>query len=145
MTEEIPAGSRVVDVTIRGSTYRVACGASEEKRLGELAGRLSRLVEAISGGGRGRTSDTLLLLLAGLKLEDKVEELTQELNKATEELSEYKAMHSKEVRLRGSLEGLLRYSLSRTRELLAYVNDTHAREVQDTESAAEAESAAGTC
>lgn len=144
MTEEISAGSRVVDVTIRGSTYRVACGASEEKRLGELASRLSKLVEAISGGGRGRASDTLLLLLAGLKLEDKVEELTQELNKATEELSEYKAMHSKEVRLRGSLEGLLRYSLSRTKELLAYVNDTHAKEPQDTESA-EAESAARTC
>nr|WP_238523313.1 cell division protein ZapA [Anaplasma centrale] len=138
-------GARVVDVTIRGSTYRVACGASEEQRLGELASRLSRLVEAISGGGRSRTSDTLLLLLAGLKLEDKVEELTQQLSKATEELSEYKAMHSREVRLRGSLEGLLRYSLSRTRELLTYVNGTHVEEeAHDTESAA-VEGTAGTC
>ncbi|MCU7611897.1 cell division protein ZapA [Anaplasma capra] len=136
MTEDTSTGMRVVDVVIRGNTYRVACSAGEEQRLGELASRLSKLVEAVSSGGKSgsKTSDTLLLLLAGLKLEDKVGELSQELDRVTKELSEYKEIHGKEARLRGLLEELLCYSLSRTKRLLAYVNGEHMKNAQDTES-----------
>ncbi|MGN7678202.1 MAG: cell division protein ZapA [Anaplasma sp.] len=118
----LSTSARVVDVVIRGSAYRVACKEDEAQRLCELAGRLSGLVEAISGGGKSKASDTLLFLLAGLKLEDRVEELSHELKKANEELSEYKAMHSKEVQARGLLESLVNYSLSRIRKLMIHVN-----------------------
>ncbi|MGN7661556.1 MAG: cell division protein ZapA [Anaplasma sp.] len=119
----LSTSARVVDVVIRGSAYKVACKEDEAQRLGELAGRLSGLIEAISGGGKSsKASDTLLLLLAGLKLEDRVEELSHELEKTNEELSEYKAMHSKEVQVRSFLESLVNYSLSRVRKLMIHVS-----------------------
>ncbi|MDD9362435.1 MAG: cell division protein ZapA, partial [Anaplasma sp.] len=41
---------QVVDVVLRGSTYKIACREGESARLLELAGRLSRRINAAVPG-----------------------------------------------------------------------------------------------
>ncbi|SCV61524.1 Cell division protein ZapA [Anaplasma phagocytophilum] len=109
---------QVVDVVLRGSTYKIACREGESARLLELAGRLSRRINAaVPGSEKSKASDTLLLLLVGLQLEDKVEDLEAQLLSMSEELSVYKARCERELEVRNSLEELLRYSITKTNEL----------------------------
>ncbi|WP_249548650.1 cell division protein ZapA [Anaplasma phagocytophilum] len=109
---------QVVDVVLRGSTYKIACREGESARLLELAGRLSRRINAaVPGSEKSKASDTLLLLLIGLQLEDKIEDLESQLLSMSEELSVYKARCEHESEVRNSLEELLRYSITKTNEL----------------------------
>ncbi|MDB1135207.1 cell division protein ZapA [Candidatus Anaplasma sp. TIGMIC] len=109
---------QVVDVVLRGSVYKVACREGERARLEELASRLSnRINAAVPGYERSKASDTLLLLLVGLQLEDKVEELENALRQAECHMSEYKAQCERGSEVIDSLKNLLRSTISTTNEI----------------------------
>ena len=118
MTERTRCVQQIVEIVLRGSVYKVACREGERDRLADLAKKLSdRIDAAVPGSVRSKATDALLLLLVGLQLEDKVEELEIELAKVREDLEECRTHRNQELAMRNSLKELLRYSITKTNEL----------------------------
>ena len=118
MTDKVHCVQQIVEIVLRGSAYKVACREGERERLVELSKRLSdRIDAAVPGSVRSKATDALLLLLVGLQLEDRIEELELELARVRENLEECRAQRSQELAMRNSLKELLRYSITKTNEL----------------------------
>ncbi|QOD37945.1 cell division protein ZapA [Candidatus Wolbachia massiliensis] len=81
---------QIVEIVIRNSTYKVSCENGKKDHLLHLANSFDKLVSSISQKIGGKGSDTLNFLLAALTLEDKVLELTKQLNEITQERKKYR-------------------------------------------------------
>lgn len=64
----------VVEITIRQKLYHVECAPGQESQLRELAGVLDARVSKISEQLEKGTSDSVVLVMAGLMLEDEIQE-----------------------------------------------------------------------
>ncbi|MGN7618582.1 MAG: cell division protein ZapA [Ehrlichia sp.] len=73
--------TQVIVITVRNNTYRIACNKSEESHLLSLVDEFNTLVNSISDAEKGKGSDALIFLLAGLTLEDEKNELKAQLKK----------------------------------------------------------------
>lgn len=80
---------QVVEVVICNSTYKISCETEKKDHLLRLVDNFNRLVSSISKKTKGKGSDALNFLLAALTLEDKVLELTQQLEKISKENEKY--------------------------------------------------------
>lgn len=76
----------VVNVTVNGRVYEIACDDSQVERVHELAadvdGRAQTLLAAL-----GAVSDSRLLVMVGLMLADELGEAREELGRLAEALS----------------------------------------------------------
>ncbi|MBN9542217.1 MAG: cell division protein ZapA [Alphaproteobacteria bacterium] len=92
----------IVSVKIKGSNYNLSCGDGEEEQLLELAKKFdSRLTELSKA--MPRASDSMLFVMAGILMEDKIRDLDNilkdkvkfgdtdgdSLNKSAEIMAEY--------------------------------------------------------
>lgn len=122
MSPKEKALSQIVDVVLRGSVYKIACREGEGHRLVELAGRLNaRIDAAVPSATRSKTADVHLLLLVGLQLEDRIEELENELKSAGNQISDLNKLYEQAVQEKNSLKELLVHSISKTDELTAMI------------------------
>ncbi|MBN8827723.1 MAG: cell division protein ZapA [Sphingobacteriia bacterium] len=64
----------IVNIKIRNNVYQLSCGEGEEHRLLALAEKLNNKVNELATK-LPRSNDLMLMVMAGLLLEDKVEEL----------------------------------------------------------------------
>lgn len=107
--------SQIVDVELRGSVYKIACREGEGHRLVELANRLSsRIDAAVPSSTRNKAADIHLLLLVGLQLEDRIEELENELKSLLHRMEDMDKLCEQAVHERNSLRELLSHSISKT-------------------------------
>ncbi|WP_395463034.1 cell division protein ZapA [Wolbachia endosymbiont of Cantharis cryptica] len=81
---------QVVEIVIRNSTYKVSCESGKKGHLLHLANSFDKLVSSISQKTGGKGSDALNFLLAALILEDKVLELTKQLDEIYQEHKKYR-------------------------------------------------------
>lgn len=63
----------LVDVTVHHKTYRVVCGEGQEEHLKQLADKLNQRMYSLSET-LGKGSDSILLLMSALMLEDELAE-----------------------------------------------------------------------
>ena len=82
--------SKIVEIEILNNKYKVSCESKKEDHLLSLAGNLNKRVNSISQKTGGKSSDVLNFLLAALTLEDKVLELTEQLDSLHQKLEGYK-------------------------------------------------------
>ncbi|MEQ8440370.1 MAG: cell division protein ZapA [Alphaproteobacteria bacterium] len=66
-----------VSININGRTYSVACGDGQEGRVRELAAELDSQVRQLAGEV-GQIGDSLLLVLSGLSLIDRMGDMQSE-------------------------------------------------------------------
>ena len=87
-----------VNVTINGKNYRMACDEGQEDHLLKLAHKFDGYVDQLKGSF-GEIGDQRLTVMAGVMVTDKVEELTEKLEKLEADfknLKESKAIESRE-------------------------------------------------
>jgi len=66
-----------VSITINGRSYSIACGDGQENRVRELAAELDAQVRLMAGEV-GQIGDSLLLVLSGLSLIDRLGDMASE-------------------------------------------------------------------
>ncbi|WP_168464156.1 cell division protein ZapA [Wolbachia endosymbiont of Ctenocephalides felis wCfeT] len=88
---------QVVEIVIRNNTYQISCESEKKDHLLHLASNFNELVRSISQKTGGKGSDALNFLLAALTLEDKVLELTKQLNQEREKHKNEKQAEYNEV------------------------------------------------
>lgn len=81
---------QVVEVVICNSTYKISCESGKRDHLLQLVNSFDRLVSSISQKTGSKGSDALNFLLAALTLEDKISELTKELDEMNQECKKYR-------------------------------------------------------
>ncbi|QXK91782.1 cell division protein ZapA [Neoehrlichia mikurensis] len=121
MTEKNHNKQKIVEIIIHNNIYKVACHIEEKPRLIELANKFNSLVNTISNSVKNKTPDTLIFLLAGLTLEDQIEELSHELKNIKEELSKYKMQYEQSLQKQHAIEEYVSYSLLRIEKLILYI------------------------
>ncbi|KJV69072.1 cell division protein ZapA [Candidatus Neoehrlichia procyonis] len=121
MTEQDHNIQQIVEITIHNNLYKVACNAKEKPHLIELANKFNSLVNAISNSVKNKTPDALIFLLAGLTLEDQIEELSHELKNTQEELLKYKTQYEQSLQKQHAIEEYVSYSLLRIEKLILYI------------------------
>lgn len=82
---------QVVEIVICNNTYKISCEVGKKDHLLRLVSNFDKLVSSISKRTGGKGSDALNFLLAAITLEDKVLELTQQLEKTNQECKRYKS------------------------------------------------------
>jgi cell division protein ZapA len=68
----------VVHITIRNTSYAIACDNGQEDKLKHIAERLDLRVNALAAN-LGRAGETQLLLMTALMMEDQISELKKNL------------------------------------------------------------------
>lgn len=69
----------IVDITIRNTSYAMACDNGQEAHLQTLASRFDKRINALSKAEGKGSNDVRLLVLAALTLEDEIAELKSRL------------------------------------------------------------------
>ena len=124
MSPKDKALTQIIDVSLRGSVYKIACHEGEGHRLVELADRLNaRIDAAVPSSTRSKTADIHLLLLVGLQLEDRIEELENDLKAVENNLADLNKMYEQAVQEKGYLKELLVHSISKTDELTSMIKN----------------------
>jgi cell division protein ZapA len=100
----------VVDVTVNGRTYQIACDDGEEEHLAELARYFDGQVSEVSGSV-GQVGEARLILMAGLLISDELSNSLERIegleSSATEESDEGKrAVEELTSNLSGALNAL---------------------------------------
>ncbi|QGR03597.1 cell division protein ZapA [Ehrlichia ruminantium] len=113
--------TQVIEIIIRNNTYRVACNKTEEPHLLKLAEQFNSLVTSISAAEKGKGSDALIFLLAGLTLTDEKNELKAQLKKVKDEMLMYKKYFDDYLKIKNDVNNLLSHTLLRIEKLLQYL------------------------
>ncbi len=100
----------VVDVTVNGRTYQIACDDGEEAHLADLARYFDRQVSEVSGSV-GQAGEARLILMAGLLVADELSNSVErieglEASVAKGEAESNRAVEDLTARLSGALNAL---------------------------------------
>ncbi|ABD45535.1 cell division ZapA family protein [Ehrlichia chaffeensis str. Heartland] len=109
---------QVIEITVRNNTYRVACNKTEEPHLRNLVDKFNALVNSISSAEKGKGSDALIFLLAGLTLEDEKHELKTQLKKTKDEMLTYKKYFDDYLKIKNEVSNILSHTLLRIEKLI---------------------------
>ncbi|CAI28090.1 hypothetical protein EHRUM4_07320 [Ehrlichia ruminantium] len=113
--------TQIIEIVIRSNTYRIACNKTEETHLLKLAEQFNSLVNSISTAEKGKGSDALIFLLAGLTLADEKNELKTQLKKVKDEMLMYKKYFNDYLQVKNDVNNLLSHTLTRIEKLVQYL------------------------
>ncbi|AHC39392.1 cell division protein ZapA [Ehrlichia muris] len=109
---------QVIEITVRNNKYRLACNKTEECHLLNLVDKFNKLVNSISSAEKGKGSDALIFLLAGLTLEDEKNELKIQLKKTKDEMLMYKKYFDDYLKLKNEISNISSHTLLRIEKLI---------------------------
>lgn len=98
----------VVEFTIRNKKYNISCDNGEEPRIIRLANNLSSRVEGISGNFVG-ASDSVVLAMAALMMEDEINVLKESKNVANQSVPAQDSADKVNLALINAIEPITQY------------------------------------
>lgn len=87
---------KVVDITVNGRVFQVACDDGQEKHLSNLASQIDKKVEDLALK-MGQVGDARLILMAGLLVADELSESLEMIDELDNELKTLKKEQEKNV------------------------------------------------
>lgn len=112
----------IVDLTVRGTLYKVTCSEDSVHDLVRLANKFGKSVSEVALD-KYHGSEASLFLIAALRLEEKIEELTIENNSLKEQIQENMILIKEKERLEQFIEDSKVYLISRIEKIVKYIED----------------------
>lgn len=87
---------KVVDITVNGRVFQVACDDGQEKHLIDLASQIDKKVEDLASK-MGQVGDARLILMAGLLVADELSESLEVIDELDNKLNIVKKEQEKNI------------------------------------------------